>query len=261
MSELRLLLDTNIIIGLEDNKLVSSHFSKLRERCSVHNLHLVVHPASIDDVNRDRNIERRKITLSKLEKFEFLGSIPVGDEASLVAQFGPIRSDNDRSDVRLLYALVVHAAHFLVTEDTDLHIRAKRSGLGSRVLDIEDALAFIEQSYEPKKVPLPYISDGKAYQIDRKDPILDSLRADYSGFDNWLDRCGDQGRECWFLSLDDKLAGFIIRKDETHVEAGTVHPGPKILKLCTFKISPTYTGEKFGEHLLKQALWYAQRNS
>jgi hypothetical protein len=52
----------------------------------------------------------------------------------------------------------------------------------------------------------------------------------------------------------------VIRKDETHLEAETENIGPKILKICTFKVGEKYQGEKFGELLLKQVLWFAQHN-
>ena len=35
----------------------------------------------------------------------------------------------------------------------------------------------------------------------------------------------------------------------------------KILKICTFKVRDEFQGEKFGELLLKQVLWFVQRNS
>lgn len=60
--------------------------------------------------------------------------------------------------------------------------------------------------------------------------------------------------------MGNQLAGLVIRKDETHLAAGTLYPGPKILKICTFKVRDEFQGEKFGELLLKQALWFAQHN-
>jgi hypothetical protein len=53
----------------------------------------------------------------------------------------------------------------------------------------------------------------------------------------------------------------VVRKEETHAQARTVHPGPKILKVCTFKVKPQFRGEKLGELLLKQILWFAQKNA
>ncbi len=62
------------------------------------------------------------------------------------------------------------------------------------------------------------------------------------------------------LDIEGEIAGIIIRKDENHAEAGTINNGPKILKVCTFKIRDEFRGEKFGELLLKQVLWFSQQN-
>ena len=53
---------------------------------------------------------------------------------------------------------------------------------------------------------------------------------------------------------------MIVRKVENHAEAQTKFLGNKILKICTFKVKPQFRGEKLGELLLKQALWFAQKN-
>ncbi|TGN74465.1 GNAT family N-acetyltransferase [Bradyrhizobium yuanmingense] len=89
------------------------------------------------------------------------------------------------------------------------------------------------------------------------------LRAclDYPLFDPWFERCKPAHRDCWVLEIDSEIAGLIIRKTEKHSEARTQHRGPKILKICTFKVRDAYLGEKFGELLLKQALWFAQHNN
>ncbi|NJO56797.1 MAG: GNAT family N-acetyltransferase [Rhodospirillales bacterium] len=87
------------------------------------------------------------------------------------------------------------------------------------------------------------------------------MRADYPGFDNWFrEKCARQHRKCWLVEVGGELAGIVIRKDETRADAGSVSPGDKFLKLCTFKMGSAYRGEKFGEQLLKQCLWFAQSN-
>jgi hypothetical protein len=110
------------------------------------------------------------------------------------------------------------------------------------------------------QVNLPYIVERKAYEIDKAHSIFDSLRADYPGFDAWFDKCRRQHRECWVLELDGDIAGLIIRKNETHADGSTEGVGPKILKICTFKVRDEFLGEKYGELLLKQVLWFAQQN-
>ena len=95
----------------------------------------------------------------------------------------------------------------------------------------------------------------------RAQGIFSSLRADYPGFDQWFDKCRKQHRDCWVLEIENEIAGLVIRKDENYAEAGTRNPGPKVLKICTFKVRDEFQGEKFGELLLKQVLWFVQRNS
>jgi hypothetical protein len=260
MSEFKLLVDTNIIIGLEDPQPVQRSLAELVRLSAEHNVGLFVDGANYDDVSRDTDSARRTVTLSKLEKFQRLRGIPVSNAPELVARFGPVNSENDRSDVRLLAALDAKAVDFLVTEDIGLHRRADRAGFASSVLTADEALEWIKQTYRQKSVPLPYIVERKAYEISRDNTVFASLREDYPGFDEWFDKCRQQHRDCWVLEIGDEIAGLIVRKNETHTEANTLHPGPKILKICTFKVCNEFLGEKFGELLLKQVLWFAQHN-
>jgi hypothetical protein len=70
-----------------------------------HGIGLFVDGANYDDVERDKDERRRAVTLSKLAKFQQLRGIPLQTEPELVARFGAINSENDRSDVRFLAAL------------------------------------------------------------------------------------------------------------------------------------------------------------
>ncbi|MBF0375733.1 MAG: hypothetical protein HQL39_20270, partial [Alphaproteobacteria bacterium] len=208
-------------------------------------------------VTRDKDAARREVTRSKLDKFQRLRGVPPQPDAELIARFGPIKSENDRADVRLLAALDAHAADFLVTQDIGLHRRAERAGLGARVLTVDAALEWLRQTFQARSVRLPYVKEKQAYEVDPKDPIFASLREDYDGFDAWFDTCRKQHRDCWILKIDDRIAGIVIRKDEDHPTAGTKHPGPRILKICTLKVNDDFRGERFGELLFKQVLWFA----
>jgi len=134
MAGFKLLIDTNVVIGLEDARLVSGSFAEIVRLCNEHKIDLFIDSATYDDVSRDRDASRRTITLSKLAKFQRLRVIPATTDAALVSRFGPINSDNDRSDVRLLVAIEASAADFLVTQDNDLRRRAGRSQLEAKVL-------------------------------------------------------------------------------------------------------------------------------
>ena len=260
MNGFKLLIDTNVVIGLEDAQPVQASLAELVRLSGEHGIGLFVDGANYDDVARDKDETRRAVTLSKLAKFQQLRGIPLPAESGLVARFGAINNDNDRSDVRFLAALDAKAVDFVVSQDIGLHRRADRAGLGANVFTIEEALQWVKRLFGVKAVKLPYIVERKAYEIDKSHAIFESLRADYPGFDTWFDKCRREHRECWVLELEGDIAGLIIRKNETHAQAGTEGLGPKILKICTFKVRDEFLGEKYGELLLKQVLWFAQHN-
>jgi L-amino acid N-acyltransferase YncA/rRNA-processing protein FCF1 len=261
MSGFKFLIDTNIVIGLEDNRPVDTGLSELTRRCSANSVRLFVDAAVDDDIQRDNDLTRRAVTLSKLEKFERLRGISYPEDEALARSYGTINSDNDRSDCRLLFCLERNATDWLITRDTGLLRRARRVGLGSKVLSVDDAILWLRQTFEPKTVELPFIVEREAYAIKRDDALFDSLRQDYASFDIWFEKCARDHRKCWVVEVGGVMAGIVIRKDETRSEAKIVTtPGEKILKLCTFKMRSEFRGEKFGEQLLKQSLWFAQTN-
>jgi hypothetical protein len=260
MNGFKLLIDTNVVIGLEDAQPVQASFAELVRLSGEHGIGLFVDGANYDDVARDKDEARRAITLSKLAKFQQLRGIPLPVGPGLIARFGAINSDNDRSDVGFLAALDAKAVDFVVSEDIRLHRRADRAGLGAHVFTVEEALQWLKRLFGVKAVKLPYIVERKAYEIDSSHPIFEGLPADYPGFDRWFDQCRREHRDCWVLEVDGDIAGLIIRKNETHAQAGTEGLGPKILKICTFKVRENFLGEKYGELLLKQVLWFAQHN-
>jgi ribosomal protein S18 acetylase RimI-like enzyme len=261
MAGLKLLLDTNVLIALEDPKPLPPAIAALSQKAQLHGLTLFVHEAAVRDVGRDPDVNRRGLTLSKLARFPILEQVAHGSDSALEDHFGSIKNDNDRCDVRMLDCLRLGVVDFLVTEDIGLHKRATRAGLADRTWRVLDALAWIRRTFEPQEFQLPYVLARKAHQISLSDAIFDTLREDYNGFDKWFEeKCLRQHRDCWIVDIGGRIAGLLIRKDETRAEAQTAHAGRRVLKICTFKISPEFRGEKLGEHLLKKVLWFAQAN-
>jgi ribosomal protein S18 acetylase RimI-like enzyme len=260
MAGLKFLVDTNVFIALEDPRLVPTPVAELAQKAQLHSIALFVDEASIADINRDPDPGRRAITLSKLHKFPVVSGVAHRPASELDARFGAASSDNDRCDVQMLDTLDLDVVDFLITEDVGLHKRAARANLHRRVFTVREALLWIQRTFDPKEFRLPYVVSRKVHQISATDPIFKGLREDYAGFDIWLSKCRNEHRDCWTVEIDGQLAGIVIRKDETHAEAGTRSVGDRVLKLCTFKMKLEYQGEKFGEQLLKKALWFAQSN-
>lgn len=259
---MKLLLDTNVAIALEDSDVeVSPNVAEFARVCGRLPVQLFVGDPNYRDVARDWDRQRRRVTRSKLDKYPQLGAVPLPDPEELESRFGVIRGDNDACDVELLAMAAGKVVDFLITEDRRLHSRAVRAGEGACVLDVTDALAWVQQAFEPSKVVLPHVEEVYAYAIDASESFFDSLRDDYEGFDEWFsEKCVRSHRRCWVIRLGGRLAGIAIRKEESGDEADCTGGGEKVLKVCTFKIAPEFQGEKFGEQLLKQVLWWSDRN-
>lgn len=258
---MKLLLDTNVAIALEDPKPVNPSAAAFAEGCERHGIRRYVADANYEDVSQDKDVQRQRVTLSKLNKFPRLSEVALPSESQLEKQFGVNKNENDRRDLKLLGILASGAVDLLISEDGGLHSRADRSGFGNRVLRIQTALDWLRQSYEPESVELPFIEEVPAYQVELDDPFFHSLQNDYPDFLGWFKRkCIGTHRPCWIVRLDDHLAGLVIRKTEPPEEADCLQPSGRILKISTFKMSDEYRGEKFGEQLLKQILWWAQAN-
>jgi len=65
MSGFKFLIDTNIVIGLEDNHQVDGSLAELARRCATHHVRMFVDEAVDDDVCRDNDLARKAVTLSK----------------------------------------------------------------------------------------------------------------------------------------------------------------------------------------------------
>jgi ribosomal protein S18 acetylase RimI-like enzyme len=263
MSQQSYLIDTNILIGLEDYHAVEASYARFHALASAHKVDIYVHEAAKDDIARDKDVERRKISLSKIAKYRALKKQRGLVEAELATAYGPLKKPNDVVDATLLHALESGASDFLVTQDKGLHERAQKRSpdLARRVLFVGDATELLIQTYEPKKVPIRHVAEVEAHEINHNDRFFDSLRDGYPEFDQWWrEKCVKQHRSCWVVYDDGHLAGLIVRKDETANDTDAITPAEKILKICTFKVAPERRGVKLGELLLKQVLWYAQTN-
>lgn len=263
---MNILLDTNIIIPLEDtNRILDSSYAEARKLSAEQQHCLFVHPMQMDDINRDKNQERKKIVLSRLNQYSKIENPPILTNQECV-QLGLSESnDNDRVDNNLLFALYRGAVHMLITNDEIIHKKASKIGIQDKVYRLEQWLIFLKK-YSNCLVTQTYsgVKDCFLYEIDKKQPFFDSLRLAYSGFDEWYQKCAEEQRKCWCIE-DDKgsVAAICIykhEKDEKLVDNGSVTSG-NILKLCTFKVSEQARGKKLGERLLYIAFDYCVKNN
>lgn len=257
---MRFLLDTNVLIPLEDSQIPLIESLANFVRLSHENGHqLIYHPASEDDIRRDNNTTRRQQTLERLRQYTRLDqrlNCPWNDSNT---------NPNDSADNEILYALFCDAAHALVTEDRGIHQKAKERGLDKRVYYIQTADDWLRRLYGRVAIQLPNIEEVSLYSLV---PVLnssffDSLRVGYPTFDEWFRGKAQNGLRAWIVREDTNVLGaiciFDVQTDETVTEDGMVLSGDA-LKLSTFKVGESMRGKKIGELFLKAAFRYATAN-
>ena len=255
---MRFLLDTNILIPLEDSKrpLLPSLANFVR-LASSHGHALLYHPASVEDIRQDNDVERQAQTLQRLAQYTPLLARP----ACPWNEKGVDR--NDAADNEILYALQLDAAHALVTEDKKIHAKAKSIGLVDRVYTIQTAEDLLRRLHEQQAVSLPNIDDVPLYSLSPllRSAFFDSLRARYP-FDEWFAKKARAGCNAWVnWERENELGGLCIydRQDNEPITDAMTLPG-SALKLATFKVGETNRGKKIGELFLKMAFRHATIN-
>jgi len=262
---MRILLDTNIFIPLEDSSnLLDEGLANLVQKASQHAHNLLVHPASIEDIERDKNLQRRGVSLSRLSKYQLLEDPPdfcLEEQERLGLKQ---QKDNDRVDNLILYALLRDAVDILVTEDRGLHRKAIQLELTDRVHYIQQTAELLRKLHSKEPVYLPSIKDVPTHSLDIKDTFFESLRADYHPeFELWFAKCCREGRKAWiYFDREDHPHAICIYKEE---EQPVVSNDNRVLlgralKLCTFKVGEAVRGRKIGELFLKAAFQYASNN-
>ena len=219
---------------------------------------MLLHPDAFLEIANDRDNERRLTRTTLARKYAVL-ELPPELSLKLATLFGsPLERTHNYFDARLMEAVQAGRVDVLVTDDADLHRRARVAGLGDRVLSSSDALEMARDLHEPVPTPPPYAIPTTCAKLDRGDPLFDELRQEYDGFDGWLDNAVRQRRRAWVVpAVDDSYAALAIIKDETPGEHGLQG---KLLKVCTFKVSEDHGGYRYGELLLKAILDFATVN-
>lgn len=257
---MRFLLDTNIIIPLEDSShILETSLANFVRLAHENNHQLVYHSATEDDFSRDKNAVRRQQNLERLRQYTKLATRPSCPWNSSGV------SANDAADNEILYALHCDAVHALVTEDRGIHDKAKARGLLDRVYTIQTAEDWLRRLHQRADVQLPNIEDVDLYSLTPylEGEFFDSLRLGYLEFNEWFRRKSRDGVKAWVAWEHPGVLGAIciydLQNNEIITSEGLMLSGVA-LKLCTFKVGPVVRGKKIGELFLKAAFRYASAN-
>lgn len=260
-----LLLDTNIIIPLEpasasDLEAASPNAMRLFQLAQEVGAGLFIHPQQSRDIANDTDESRRKLRGILLQKYRALLNPPPLTDRVRDAANHPEVDSHTWIDAHLVAALDASAVDYLISEDRGLHRVCRKLGLEDRCLSLLAALDLLagERTVVPQSPPA--VESVHAYELNSHDPIFSDVRADYLGFDAWLDKCKRQHRQAWTVRLRgmQEYAGIAIVNPENREWPDSRNP---TLKICTFKISDHATGAKLGELLLRAIFEYAHANN
>jgi len=260
---MRILLDTNIFIYREQDKVVSGDLATLLWILNELRIELLVHPLSIRELRRDPDEKRRDVNLSKVQTYSVLQRPPDPvHDAAYGQKVGPAKSHHDVVDDALLYSVYKNSVDFFITEDRGIHKKAPGIGVDDRVFLISEAVDHFTRYLPSKSVVQtpPALTREFVYNLNLDDPIFDTLKSDYPGFDRWFDKISRQGRECYINKRSDGSLGalLIYKIEDEPIPSHPPLPQKRRLKIATMKV--THVGYKIGELLIKVSIDIALRN-
>lgn len=257
----RILLDTNIIIYREDNKIIDEKLQQLLKTISTPEYHLLIHPLATKEIKRDKDVERREIMLSKLNSYDEIKNYPNFDKDNDFKDIvNPKDNSHDYVDNCSIYAILKDEASFLITEDEGIHKKASKlndleENFSDRIFTISEAL----ENFSTNLPVLPYtIKYTTVNYLDLEDPIFDTLKADYPEFNEWFESISRKRRECLVYEEDGRSIGaLLIFKEETEsIDLLDITlPAKDRMKIATLVV--TSTGYKIGEFFLSWILKYS----
>lgn len=246
---MKALLDTNIIIHRETNRIFNKDIGILFKWLDKGKYTKCIHPVTIAEINKNSNKITVNILNVKLDSYVALRTIaPISPQVKLVSD----NIDNNINDTQLLNEVFCDRVDILITEDKKIHKKAELLNISDRVFNID---SFLEKvvSENPELVNYKVLSVTKKLfgEVKIEDSFFDSFREDYPGFDRWFNK---KSEEIAYVTHNmGNILSFLYLKveDENENYSDIIPPfKPKRrLKIGTFKV--VSNGVRLGERFLK----------
>ncbi len=260
-SSLRILIDTNVVIAAEsdaDNLHANAGPATELYRLATELKHtLCIGAGTRDDIERHKNAIHKRKRRQQLERYLVLERLEIPDGFQEKADYPLTISEQSRVDLMLLLLLYRGAVQWFVTEDQRILPHARELGLEDRVFSLSDALDVLaRQRLQP--ISVPAVEEIKGYELDPDDTIFDDFASTYEIRDWLQEKVAAEARPCLIMKQrGDNIDAVAILKEES--DNSWTLPG-KVLKICTFKVSPMALGVKRGELLLWAIFQHARAN-
>lgn len=249
---IKVLLDTNIIIHREANKIIEYDIGQLFNWIDKLHYEKYIHPITISEIESYKNKQVVETFSTKLDSYnQIKHQISFSTEVQDVSDKFDF-NQNDINDTHLLNEIFEGRIDLLITQDKKIHLKAEKLGISDKVYKIQ---SFLEKviSENPDLVQYNVLAVKKVdfAEVDIKDSFFDSFREDYNEFNSWFKSKFD--KVCYVCYNDNNLTAFLYIKveDETenYYEIKPLFSKKKRLKIGTLKVISN--GYKIGERFLK----------
>ena len=137
---MKVLLDTNIIIHREANKIYNLDIGQLFNWLDKLKYAKYIHPLTVEELNRYRDSTATQTMNIKIESYNTLKyPAPLGEKIQIVSK-SVDKLDNDINDTQILNEVFENRVDILISEDKKIHVKAKLLGIGDRVFKIQSFL-------------------------------------------------------------------------------------------------------------------------
>ena len=249
---MKALLDTNIIIHRETNKIFNRDIGILFKWLDKGKYTKCIHPVTIAEITKNSNKDTVDTLSVKLESYVSLKAVaPLSPLVKTISDKNDINA-NDINDTQLLNEVFCDRVDILITEDKKIHKKAELLNISDRVFNID---SFLEKvvSENPELVNYTVLSVTKKLfgEINLADTFFDSFREDYVGFDKWFNK---KAEEIAYVTLNmGNILSFLYLKvediNENYADITPPFKQKKRLKIGTFKV--VSNGVRLGERFLK----------
>jgi len=250
---MKVLLDTNIIIHREANRIVNYDIGQLYNWIDKLHLEKFVHPITVSEIGNYKDVKTVETFSVKLESYNKIKrSLTFSETVQEVSTKIDV-NENDINDTHLLNEIYEGRIDILITQDKKIHTKALLLDISDKVFKIQSFLEKVT-SENPELVDYNVLAVNKSdfEEIDIKNAFFDSFREDYDEFDKWFLKKFDN--VCYVCHSDDNLTAFLYIKveeagSESYAEIAPIFSQKKRLKIGTLKV--VSNGYKIGERFLK----------
>ena len=249
---MKVLLDTNIIIHREANKIYNLDIGQLFNWLDKLKYSKYIHPLTVEELNRYKDPTSLQTMNIKIESYNTLKHPAPLSEKMLQVSRSVDTLDNDINDTQILNEVFENRVDILISEDKKIHTKAKLLGIADRVFKIQNFLEKVTAE-NPELVNYKVLAVKKVdfAEVDIKDKFFDTFRDDYAEFDGWFNSKAED--PCYVCYSENNLTAFLFVKieneEENYSNIAPIFSKKKRLKIGTLKV--TGNGYKIGERFLK----------